>query len=115
MLSTNSLPAEEASWVALGAVEQIGLGQGRCFRIGALQLAIFRLRSGEVYALDAACPHRGGPLADGLIGGQTVICPLHGYRFSLSDGRSLDGEFNTNSYPVEIRDGGLYVKLSEST
>src|SRR5579883_1171125 len=82
---------EEYAWIAVGSIEQIALGQGRCFLIGARQIAIFRLRSGEVYALDAVCPHRGGPLAEGLVG--------------------RDTDFTVRSYPVEMRDGNLFVGL----
>ncbi len=102
---------EEYAWIAVGSIEQIALGQGRCFLIGARQIAIFRLRSGEVYALDAVCPHRGGPLAEGLVGRDTVVCPLHALKFSLKDGRGLDNDFTVRSYPVEMRDGNLFVGL----
>ena len=100
---------ETAPWVLVGSVDQIGLGQGRCFLIGARKVALFRLRNGKVYALDAVCPHRAGPLAEGVIGHDTVICPFHGYKFSLADGRGLDNDFAVSSYPAEVRDGMIFL------
>ncbi len=60
----------------LGPVDQIPLGEGRAFAVGDEQMAVFRLREGRLRALAAVSPHRGGPLADGLVDGQQVVCPL---------------------------------------
>jgi nitrite reductase (NADH) small subunit len=111
MLSANLLAEENPTWVPVGCIDQIGLGQGRCFRVGPRKLALFRLRDGKVYALDAECPHRRGPLAEGMIGRDTVVCPLHGYKFSLTDGHGLDSDFSIASHPAEVRDGTVYVLL----
>ena len=111
MLSASSPIQETTAWVLVGSVDQIGLGQGRCFLIGARKLALFRLRNGEVYVLDALCPHRAGPLAEGVIGHETVICPFHGYKFSLADGRGLDNDFAVGSYPAEVRNGMIFLRL----
>jgi nitrite reductase (NADH) small subunit len=68
-------------------VTAIPLGEGRAFRVGPMDVAVFRLRTGEVLATQATCPHRSGPLADGIVGSGRVICPLHGYSFDLASGR----------------------------
>jgi nitrite reductase (NADH) small subunit len=70
----------------LGRLDEIPLGEGRVFRVDGRDIAVFRCRDGEVHATDAACPHRGGPLADGLVGDGTVVCPLHGCVFDLRTG-----------------------------
>lgn len=75
----------------LGPVEQIPLGEGRNFRVAGEEIAVFRTRRGEVFAVQAQCPHRGGPLADGMVGGDTVTCPLHAYTFELSTGEPTRG------------------------
>ena len=74
---------------ALGPIDQIPLGEARVFRAGGREIAVFRLRSGELLATGATCPHRGGPLADGLVGGHSVICPLHGFLFDLRSGEPI--------------------------
>ena len=108
----------EPGVLELGPLDQIAAGQGRCFIAGARQIAVFRLRDGRVFALDNTCPHRGGPLSEGVAGIdhgsgiETVICPLHGYKFSLRDGRGLNNELHARSYPVEVRDGRIFIRLS---
>lgn len=104
----------------LGRLDQIPPGQGRCFIVDGRQLAVFRLRRGRVLALDNTCPHRGGPLSEGiagidyLSGTEAVVCPLHGYKFSLVDGHGLDCALRVGAYPVETRDGDLYLTLVPS-
>ena len=67
----------------LGPLDRIPVGEARVFRVDGKDVAVFRCRSGEVFATSAECPHRGGPLADGLVGGHSVICPMHGFAFDL--------------------------------
>ena len=71
----------------LGSVDHIPLGQGRVFEVGSISIAVFRSRDGSVFATQAGCPHRGGPLADGILGQRTLICPLHGCGFDVASGR----------------------------
>ncbi len=63
----------------LGSAGEIPLGEGRNFEVAGEKIAVLRNRAGEVFAVQAACPHKGGPLADGLVGGSTLICPLHSW------------------------------------
>ncbi|WP_437671600.1 Rieske (2Fe-2S) protein [Sorangium sp. So ce131] len=83
---------DEMTVVNLGPLAQIPPGEGRAFDVGGLEIAVFRTRAGEVFAVQARCPHRGGPLADGLLGGKNVQCPLHGIVFDLPTGRPIGAE-----------------------
>jgi nitrite reductase (NADH) small subunit len=67
-------------------VDDIPVGEGRAFAVGEEQVAVFKLRDGTLRALGAVCPHRGGPLADGLLDDNVVVCPLHGYTYDLKTG-----------------------------
>ena len=79
--------------INLGSVSRIPVGQGRCYVVGAEEIAIFRQRDGRLFATQNRCPHRQGPLSEGVMGGGRVICPLHSHRFDLKDGTgSEDGE-----------------------
>ncbi|GAA4932512.1 nitrite reductase (NADH) small subunit [Actinomycetospora succinea] len=95
----------------LGPVGQIPLGEGRAFLVGDEPVAVFRPRSGGLYALRAICPHRGGPLADGLTDGEVVMCPLHHHQFALADGTCRTGADDVAAYRATEEDGELVVRL----
>lgn len=76
----------------LGPVEEIPVGEGRCYAVDGEQVAVFRLRNGTVHATQATCPHRGGPLADGQLDDRVVVCPLHAYAYVLETGRRVGDE-----------------------
>jgi nitrite reductase [NAD(P)H] small subunit len=69
---------------------------------------VFRAPTGW-YALDHACPHLGGPLADGIVSDCSVICPLHARRFDLATGRALSGGDDVAAHPVEVRGDKVFV------
>jgi nitrite reductase (NADH) small subunit len=86
----------------LGPVDQIPPGEGRAFGIDGQQVAVFRLRDGSLRAVSGVCPHRGGPIADGTIDQQVVICPLHQHAFDLATGCSTTGAGQLRSYTVAV-------------
>ena len=86
--------------IHLGGVEQIPLGQGRCFMIGVHEVAVFRGRDGRLWAIENRCPHRGGPLAEGIIGRDQVVCPLHGHKFDLTTGQGSEARECVNVFKV---------------
>ncbi len=90
---------------SLGSVSQIPLGEGRNFVVSGVEIAVFHTRKG-VYATQAECPHRRGPLADGLIGGTTVVCPFHAWKFDLATGAVLMGQCALQTYPLTVSDAG---------
>jgi len=95
--------------VTLEHIDAIPEGEGRAFTVGAKKLAVFRTRGGEVFATQAHCPHKDGPLFDGLVGGCTVICPLHGKKFDLVTGKSTEQEFVLRTYPVRVDENGRVI------
>src|SRR5579859_1025585 len=87
----------------LGSIERIPPGEGRTFRVEELLISVFRTRSGAVRATQAHCPHKGGPLADGIVGGDKVVCPLHSFKFDLKTGNALDNTCaSLKTYPVSL-------------
>jgi nitrite reductase (NADH) small subunit len=80
--------------VNVGPADRIPMGEGRELTVEGRSVAVFRARSGSVHATQAACPHRGGPLAEGLLGGTTIVCPLHGFAFAVTTGEPI-GSANT--------------------
>jgi nitrite reductase (NADH) small subunit len=93
--------------IRLGPVGDIPVGEGRAYAVDGRQIAVFRLRDGSLRALDAVCPHRGGPLADGLTDSRIVVCPLHGFAYDLATGEEVgDGGVAVTAYPVSADDTG---------
>lgn len=90
-------------------VSDVPLGEGRTALVDGVRVAIFHTAA-RWYATDATCPHRGGPLADGLVADDSVTCPLHQRRFDLTTGEPLGHDCPAVTvHPVELRGDELYV------
>ena len=100
----------ERTWTLVGTVDDVPLLEGRSVEIEGRRIAVFRLPDGWA-AVDHACPHRDGQLADGLVADACVTCPLHGRRFDLATGREQGGDLEIGVHEVEVRDGALLVRL----
>jgi nitrite reductase/ring-hydroxylating ferredoxin subunit len=102
--------------VDLGSVDEIPLGEGRSFDVEGVSIAVFRVRLSHggagLRAISAICPHAGGPLADGQIDGDVVICPLHLSVFELATGCSRSGQADVVGYPVREVNGRIMLDLS---
>lgn len=100
--------SDEIIYVAVGPLSAIPLGMGRAYQVGVHRIAVFRTRNGQVFATAQRCPHRDGPLADGMLVGEQLVCPLHGFRFDLSSGQCEQSQVcAVQTYPVEITPEGL--------
>lgn len=105
-----------ADWVDVCALDDLSEGTGTCARLGAQQVAVFRLPGGEVRAVQNTCPHKGTPvLHQGIVGDKAgepkITCPLHKRAYSLEDGRNLTDEGGRlQTFPVRVVDGRIQVK-----
>jgi nitrite reductase (NADH) small subunit len=95
----------------VAAVDEIPVGEGRAFAVDGTAFAVFRLRDGSVHAIQALCPHAGGPLADGQLDDCVVVCPLHSYAFELATGAPRSGPTPLVVYPARVQDGAVLVSL----
>lgn len=95
----------------LGAVADVPVGEGRAYPAGNDLVAVFRLRDGSLHAVSAICPHAGGPIADGLVDSEVVICPLHQHVYELVTGCSRTGQPALRVYRVRVDDGQLVVSV----
>ena len=86
------------------------LGQAKEFSAGARVLCIANV-DGVIRALDNECPHRGGPLAEGMIEDGKVICPWHAWAFEAATGASDGSQERVAVYPVSYEGDGVFVKL----
>lgn len=105
------MTATEVASHRLGPVDEVPVGEGRSFAVAGEQVAVFRLRDGGLRATQAVCPHAGGPLADGQTDAAKVVCPLHGYGFSLADGACVNGGFAVRVFAVREEAGELVVEV----
>ena len=94
----------------VGRCDDVPLLEGRSVHIAGHRIAVFRTEAGW-RALAAACPHEGGPLADGIVAESCVTCPLHGWRFDLDSGQAVNADASVAVYEVTERDGELWVEL----
>jgi nitrite reductase (NADH) small subunit len=91
-------------------VDDVPLGEGRAVTLDGRRIALFRA-AGAWYALDAVCPHRGGPLADGIVCDRAVICPLHDRRYDLETGEPLGAGDPVAAHAVEVRGDRVFVEV----
>ena len=92
-------------------VGEILEGQGRAYEVEGRMIAVF-LDGGQYYAIDDACPHQGAPLSDGIVFDRSVTCSWHGWRFSLENGRHLEGSrCRVGTYPVRVVSDEIQVAV----
>jgi nitrite reductase [NAD(P)H] small subunit len=102
-----------ARYATVCELDELPVGLGRAFRVGIHSIAVFRTRSGRVFAFANQCPHKGGPLADGMLAGEQVVCPLHAFRFDSDTGVcDQAGVCPVDTYPVEVTDGFVRVCIT---
>ncbi|MGL6073998.1 MAG: nitrite reductase small subunit NirD [Fimbriiglobus sp.] len=93
------------------SLDELPIGLGRAYEVGSKRIALFRSRETDaVYAVDSVCPHKQGPLEDGMLIGSQVVCPLHNWRFEGTSGECDQANgCNIGAYPVEVKDGRVIV------
>jgi nitrite reductase (NADH) small subunit len=100
-------------WTRVAALEDIPrLGARVVKSAGAtVNIAVFRNAEDEVFALADQCPHKGGPLSQGIVHGRHVTCPLHGWNIALFDGNAVAPDKGcADTYPTKVEDGIVYVQ-----
>ena len=99
-------------WARVTSVENIPLHEGRAVNTDGRQIAIFHLPD-RFLTIDNQCPHKGGPLCDGIVAGSIVVCPLHGRRFDLETGLAVRASEPAcvATYPTRVEQGIVLVDL----
>ncbi len=97
------------SWMDIGALEDVPLRGARVIRTARGCVAVFRTGAAEVFAAQDRCPHKGGPLSDGIVHGQKVTCPLHNWVFDLNTGAALGEDGRIATYPVRVEGGRILI------
>jgi nitrite reductase (NADH) small subunit len=101
-----------ANWVEIGVLNDIPRLGARVVRTAGGDIAVFRNSSDEVFALQDRCPHKQGPLSQGIVAGRTVTCPLHNYRICLESGQAMGSDEGcTDVYPVKLDGDKIFLGL----
>jgi nitrite reductase (NADH) small subunit len=105
---------ERVRWISVCKPEDVPELGARVIRRPGGDIAVFRNAEGEYFALLDRCPHKGGPLSQGIVFGKSVACPLHGWTIRLEDGCAEAPDVGcTRSFPVKVENGDLLVRLPE--
>lgn len=100
--------------VFVANIEDLPEKIGKTIVIGDLELAIFKLDDGRIHAIENRCPHKGGVLAEGMVSGEHVFCPMHDWKISVKDGKVQEpDEGCVQTFEVSVKDGGVYVLLPQ--
>ena len=97
-------------WIEIGRLEQVPLRGARCVNTPAGKIAVFRTAENQVYAIENRCPHKGGPLSEGIVHGGSVTCPLHNWVFDLATGEAQGAdEGQVRTFAVNVVDGCIFM------
>ena len=105
-------------WVRVTSPENIPPREGRAVSIAGREIAIFNLGD-RFLAIDNRCPHKGGPLSDGIVTGTSVVCPLHAWKIGLVDGHverpAASADQGVTTYPTRVEAGVVVVGVPVGT
>lgn len=97
------------SWIDIGLITDIPLRGARKIKTSLGCVAVFRTDESEVFAVTNSCPHKEGPLSEGIVHGQSVTCPLHNWVFDLNTGQAQGEEGAVTTFPVQVQDGRILI------
>ncbi len=105
-------PVRVMPWTRICRVEDIPRLGARVVKSAHGDIAVFRDAEDEVFALRDKCPHKGGPLSQGIGFGRKVACPLHGWNITLDDGNAVAPDVGcARTFPVKVEGGTVFLQL----
>lgn len=100
------------TWIAIGSVDDIPVRGARCVNTPHGRIAVFRTADDTVFAIEDQCPHKQGPLSQGIVHGNAVTCPLHNWVISLETGKAQGADEGTvRTIPVKVEGDRLLIAL----
>lgn len=103
---------QEMDWIEVGSINEIPRLGARVVNTAQGDIAVFRNASDEIFAVLDRCPHKGGPLSQGIVHGRSVTCPLHNWVLGLDDGLAkAPDEGCVKTYPVKIENDIIFLVI----
>lgn len=100
-------------WIDIGALSDIPSRGARCVKTPSGRIGVFRTAEDRIFAIEDHCPHKGGPLSQGIVHGNAVTCPLHNWVISLETGEAQGAdEGRVATIPVKVEDGRILMALA---
>jgi nitrite reductase (NADH) small subunit len=104
------------AWAMIGSITDIPRRGARCVVTPQGKIALFRTAEDRIFAIEDHCPHKGGPLSQGIVHGASVTCPLHNWVISLETGKALGTDEGTvRTIPVRVEGEKLFIALAAGT
>lgn len=101
-------------WIGIGSLSDIPRQGARVVRTPQGCIAVFRTAEDQVFALTDRCPHKGGPLSEGIVHGDRVTCPLHNWVFDMISGEAQGADIGRVArWPARVQEGQVYLDLSQ--
>jgi len=98
------------SWIDIGALDDVPKRGARVIKTAKGCVAVFRTNDDRVFAMNDSCPHKGGPLSEGIVHGHSVTCPLHNWVFSLETGMAQGpDEGRVDTYDLRVQSGRILL------
>jgi nitrite reductase (NADH) small subunit len=97
-------------WIDIGSLNAVPRRGARCVTTPEGRIAVFRTQEDSIYAIENRCPHKHGPLSEGIVHGASVTCPLHNWVFDLATGRAMGADAGqVRTYTVRVLDGRILI------
>ncbi|WP_332692916.1 nitrite reductase small subunit NirD [Halalkalibacter lacteus] len=104
---------ETVKKVEVAKLSDLSVGIGQRVNVAGEEIALFKQKDGSVKAIENSCPHKKGPLSEGIVSGDHVFCPLHDWKINVNDGKVQAPDVGcVKKYKVEIKDETIYIHLS---
>jgi len=102
-------------WFDIGTIDDVPRRGARCVATPQGRIGVFRTQNNRIFAMEDHCPHKGGPLSQGIVHGASVTCPLHNWVISLETGTALGAdEGSVKTIPVKVEDGRISLALAST-
>ena len=101
-----------SDWIEITQLDEIPVLGSRVVKTANMDIAIFRTSDDRIFAVKDACPHKQGPLSQGIVHGTSVTCPLHNWKIDLASGEALGADEGcTNVYDTKVENNMVYLRI----